>query len=482
MILEKLRRVHPREQLQRVIKSKRYKRSVNFIQKKPFTSFFTALGLFLLILILGSVISNLQKKEEAKVTPVKSVKSYTIGKTPTVTLQAQVQEKGVIKIIAQTPGIVDTIYASEGDIVTEGQWLISLSTNYQGGSAPALQAQLAGAQLKNTKDTYDLQKDIITKQRDLTNTSAKNTEQLRQISTKSLADTRSLIEENQDTLEDLSTQIDLIRQTDPNDITLPGLVAQKGQLESGLDQLRAAERTLDYQTNSDNPPTTLANTQKDITLKQLDLQEKALDLNKKVSGIQYHLALVQEGNMHPAAPFAGTVQRINVQVGQNVESGDVIATLTSSNINSTAILRVPAQIAHSISRVEPSTFLIKNKSYSLIPTYVSTVATDGQLYTVIYNFPDGAMVGTDGEYIPVTVPVGYSQTNGTTTFVPIDSIYESQNESTLYLLKEKKAIARKVILGDVYGEYVEVTQGLYDGDTVILDRNVVAGDSVTINK
>jgi hypothetical protein len=45
-------------------------------------------------------------------------------------------------------------------------------------------------------------------------------------------------------------------------------------------------------------------------------------------------------------------------------------------------------------------------------------------------------------------------------------------------MKNNKALARKVTLGDVYGEYVEVTQGLYDNDIVILDRNVVAGDSV----
>lgn len=479
MVSKKLRQVNLREKLSKVVKSKQYRRGVSLIQKKPFTSFFIALGLFLLILIVGSVMSSLGQKEKQKITPVKIVKTYTIGKTPTVTLQAQVKENGLVQIIAQTAGIVDTIHVSEGDTVRDGQWLMSLATNYQGGNAPALQAQLAGAVLKNNKESYDTQKEIIAKQKEITTTTSDNTEQLRQISIKSLQDTRNLISLNEEALDSLVGQIDTVKANNPDDPMLTGLLTQKLQIQSGLDQLQAAERSYDYQTNDTNPPTTLSNTQKDIALKQLDLQEKALDLNKKVSGIQYNLALVQEGVMHPSAPFAGTVARIHVQVGQNVSSGDVVATVVSSDVNTSAILRVPAQIAHSVSHVEPSIFTIKNKKYSVVPSYVSTVATDGQLYSIIYNFPDGSSIGTDGEYISVVVPVGYAQTSGITTFVPIDSVYESQNDSTLYLLKDKKALARKVTLGDVYGEYVEVTQGLHDDDIVILDRNVVAGDTVT---
>jgi len=481
MVLKKLQQINARKQVHKITKSQKYKKGVLFIQRKPFTSFFIAIGLFLLILVTNSVVNSLQKKDITLATPIKAVKTSTIGKTPTVALQAQVEENGIIKIIAQTAGIVDTIHVSEGDSVKEGEWLMSFSTNYQGGSAPALQAQLAGVVSKNNKETYDTQKEILAKQKDLTNASSDNTEQLRQISIKSLEDTRRLIALNEEALSSLSTQIDTTKANNPNDPMLTGLLAQRLQLQSGLDQLHAAERSYDYQTNDTKPPTTLTNTQKDITLKQLDLQEKALDLNKKMSSIQYNLALVQEGIMHPSAPFSGVVQRIMVQVGQDVSSGDIMAIIAGSDINTSAILRVPAQIAHSISRTEPSIFKVKGKSYSLIPSYVSTVATDGQLYSAIYNFPHGSSIGTDGEYIPVTVPVGYAKTGAMNIYVPIDSVYESQNESTLYLLQDKKSVARKIVLGDVYGEYVEVLEGLHDGDTIILDRNVVAGDKVESN-
>lgn len=459
--------------------SKRYKKTILFIQRKPFTSFFASLGLFLLILILGTVVSNLSKKEVKATTPTKAVEIYTIGKTPTVPLQAQVEKNGIVKIVAQTSGIVQTIHVHEGDAVKQGQTLVSLSSNYQGGNAPALQAQLAGAQLKNVYDTYGLQKDIISRQRDIATASAENTEQLRQISDKSLGDTRSLLDMNESMLDKLNTQI---QSTDPSDPAYTQLKAQQAQLQAGVNQLRSAVRSLEYQTNTTNPPTTLANTQKEIALKQLDVQEKALDLSKQVSRIQYNLALVQVGSMNPASPFSGTVQRITVHEGDNVNSGTVLAIIAGSNVTNTAVLRVPQQIAQSISRSEPSTFHINGKKISLVPSYVSTVATDGQLYSIIYTFPEGVTSLTDNQYIQVDAPIGYAATNGINPYVPIDSVYESQNEATVYLFQKGTAVARTITVGEVYGDFVSITDGLHDGDQIILNRNVVAGDKVTVTK
>ncbi len=476
---ERFRRLKISDTRDRIVNSKRYRRTVVFIKRKPFTSFFATLGVFLLILILGSVITNLNKKEVKTTTPVKAVTIYTIGNAPTVPLQAQIQKNGIIQVVAQGPGIVDKIYVSEGDSVNEGQTLVSLSTNYQGGSAPALQAQLAVAQLKNIKDTFGLQKDIISKQRDIATASAQNTEELRQISDKSLNDTRGLLDLNQSSLDQVNAALQTTPSSDPNYAALKG---QQAQLQAAVDQLRNTVRSLEYSTNTNNPPTLLSNTQKELTLKQLDVQEKALDLNKKVSGIQYSLALVQEGLMRPASPFAGTVQRVNVQVGENVNPGTVIATIASSNVTSTAILRAPQQIAESISRVEPTIFYIKNKKIAVVPTYVSVVATDGQLYSIIYNLPSGVAGLTDNEYIKADVPVGYAASDGANPFVPIDSVYESQNESTVYLLKNNKAIAQVVTIGDVYGDYVSVLSGLHDGDRLILNRNIIAGDTVKADK
>lgn len=481
--LSRLRKFSAKERLAKVTSSKRYRKTTTFIQRKPFTSFFLTLGLFLLILISGSVMASLSQKEVKPDPQVKEVGVYAIGKTPTVTLSAQVESKGVVKIVAQSGGIVQAVNVTDGQAVRQGQTLVSLSSNYQGGSAPALQAQLAGAQLRNIKETYDTQKSLIDNQRSVATASAENTNQLREISNKSLNDTRDLLSLNESLLTSLDDQIKQLELNDPTNTSLPTLRSQKAQLLSGVTQLRSSARSLEYQNNTNNPPTTLSNLQKEMTIKQLDLQEKALNLNKEVSKIQYNLALVQEGNMRPSAPFAGVVERVYVQVGQDVSAGDVIATLSNTTVNATAILRAPREIAQSISRIEASIFRINGKSIAATPTYVSSVATDGQLYSIIYSLPEEiAKTITDQQYLPVEVPVGYANTNSVIPFVPIDTVYESQNEATVYVVENKKAIARKVTVGALYGQYVEITSGLKNGDQVILDRNVVAGDSVKVAK
>lgn len=466
---------------QKILTSRLYRRGVEFIRQKPFTSFLTSLALLLAILIFGSVISKSEQKEITEEMPTKVVKIHTVGKTPTVTLQAQVEKNGIVNIVAQTSGIVQAIHLREGDSVKKGQSIVSLSTNYQGENALALQLQLASAQLKNSNETYTLQKDIISKQKDIATASAENAEQLRKISETSLAETRDLLTVNENLLTAVKEQINFLEQTNPTSPDLQSLRSQQVQLQASVNQLRSSLRSLEYQTDGSKPPTLLVNTQKEITLKQLEIQEKALDLNQAVSKIQYSLALVQESIMRPAAPFPGKVERIYVIKGQSVNPGTLIATIASANITSTVVLRAQKPIAQSISRVEPSTLYVGSETISLTPSYVSTVATDGQLYSIIYTLPDSiGRLTTKGEYIPVEVPVGYADTNDNIPYVPIDAVYESEDEASVFIVENMKAVKRRVTVGDVYGEYVQILSGLRLGDKVILNRNVIAGDKVKI--
>lgn len=471
--------IYKKELLKKIKGSKKYKYILTFIQKKPITSFVVTLIIFLLVLFISSQFSGQKLKDQTSEATPKKIKVFTVGKTPTITLQAQVKRNGIIEIVSQGAGIVSNIYVKEGESVYKGQTIISLSTNYQGGSAPALQAQLAAAQVDNINQTYTLQKDILSKQHDIATASAENTEQLRRISSKSLTDTKGLLDLNQSNLDQINSTLSSI---DPTDSSYSSLKAQQVQLQAAVDQLKSSVRSVEYSTDSSNPPTLLANTQKDLTIKQLDVQEKALDLNKKVSSIQYSLALVQQGLMNPSSPFKGTVQKINVQVGQNLSPGNVIAVISSSNITTAAVLRVPKQIADTISRIEPSRFRVDEKEFSLTPTYVSTVATDGELYTIIYDFPEGVTGLTQGEYIEVEVPVGYAASQGAVPYIPIDSIYQTQEEASVFLAKKNTVISRKVNLGDVYGDFVTVLSGLNDGDQVILNRNIIAGDKILLSE
>jgi multidrug efflux pump subunit AcrA (membrane-fusion protein) len=464
-----------------LIKSKNYKKIKIFLLKHPFTSFFITLSLLLLIIIIGNLLPNKQELKKEKPSLVKEVSVYKIGETPKIRLQAKIEKKGIVKIVALAPGIVSSILVTEGQNVSKGQTLVWLSSNYQGGRAQSLQSELARLQYQNIKDTLTNQKEIIQKQREIAEKTRENTEELRKISEQSLGSTKGLLDLNQQILNSLNEQIKQLEEANAPQENIFPLKVQKAQIESGFNQLLNNLRNLEYTTNKINPPANLADLQKDITLKQLDLQEKALELNKQVSGIQYNLALINESLMYPSAPFVGVVERVHVQIGQLVNPGTPLVTISSAQISANAVVNTPRNIALLVSKIEPSLLHLGKREISIIPSYISTVATEGQMYSVIYNLPKNLLDEIPEENsIPVDIPLNIPNIGNTNPFVPIDVVYQSQTESYVNIVKNGKAQTKKITLGNVYGEYVEVISGLTKDDQIILNRNIISGDKVKI--
>lgn len=465
--------------------SRRFSDTRNFLEKHPFASFFLSLGLLFGLIMLGSILSNLNKEEEKEQVVVKNVSIYTIGQPPKVTYQAQVEKAGIIQIVAQTGGIVQQINAKEGQQVTAGQTLVSLSTNYQGGNAQGLQSQLAQAQLRNVLDTYTTQRDLIGKQREIADQTSENANELRDIQSDSLDDIRGAIDTNNTILSSLRTNLERLESTNVGGVNDPLILQTRqgiSQVQGGLLQLNTSRESTEYQAGDENPPAYLANLQKDITKKQLDVQEKALELSKTSAQIQANLAGVNAALMYPASPCAGRVERIHVKAGQSVQPGTVIATIGGLNEQMTAEVLIPREIAMTLSRSEPSIITQGAKSIQAKPYYISEDATNGQLYSALYTIPEDTYTQfTDGEYIAIELPVGTSTTT-TIPFIPIDSVYQTQDATYVYVLNGNKVVNKKIALGTIFGKYAEVSGGLRNGDSIVLTRNVVAGEQVKVVK
>jgi multidrug efflux pump subunit AcrA (membrane-fusion protein) len=461
-----------------------YNRSAAFIKRRPMASFFLVLGLLLIILILGKIFEK-QPQEVTAQKMTKAVNVYSLGQGPQAAFQAKIEKSGVVKIMAQATGVVAHISVQEGDSVSKGQQLISLSTNYQGGNAQGVQSAIAQAQYKNALDTYGPQLDLISKQKDVATASAEQAQRTRDIAKDALNDTRGLIDTNQSQLDQINQQLNALKATNPTD---PDTIQQigtlqgtAGQLDASLAQLRNSARTADYQSSNANAPALLSNLQKDISIEQLDIQAKGITLNKEVSGLQADLAAISAALMYPASPFDGTVERINVREGQLVNPGAELATVVAPDGKTTAILLVPLAIARTIYTTESSSLLIHGQYVQVTPTHISSEATDGQLYAVVYEIPeDQAQYLTDGEYISVQVPIGAEPSKPGDPLIPIDAVYQNQENAFVLIYNNGKAETRIVNAGNVYGSYVEVTSGLKNDDKIILNRNVVAGDTVKI--
>jgi multidrug efflux pump subunit AcrA (membrane-fusion protein) len=456
------------------------------IQRRPLTNFYLALAVFVLLIVFSNILRTPPKTAESKSTDPKQVSLYYIGIVPKMTVQAQIEKSGVIKIVALSNGVVQKIYYREGDAISKGTTLINLSSNYQGGNTFSTQRQLAQNQYTATVDTFDLQKDLIQQQRNVATTSAQNAEALRGITGQSREDTRNLIDLNRNLLGNINASLDQLQNSPQADPTMiASLQGQKAQLLGALAQAEGSLAQADYQSNTDRPPAELSRLQEDLTLKQLTLQEKMLGVNKESARLQLQLAQITEALMYPSSPVSGVVQRIFVKEGDVVAPGAPLA-IISQNADEdpiTAVAYVPSDIASKVSRVESSILHIGDVSYEEYPYFTSSDAVQGNSYAVYYAIPDNfSSALTDKGYIDIEIPIGYANTTAAALYVPIDAVYQTSDAAYLFFNDKGRAKSRKVTLGQVYGTYVAVTSGLHDGDQVILTRNVIDGDKITITR
>lgn len=462
----------------------RLKSGASFIQRHPFMSFFIALGLLLGLIVIGNVVGQPQTKTESETITPKQVEVYSIGDSPKVTVQGRVEKGSVIRINAQMSGIASSINVKEGDKVKKGANLLQLSSTYEGGNQAAIQAQIAQKQYQIASETYPLQKEAIKKQRELAEKGAKNTDELRIISERSLEDTRSVQAQNNEILTTLNQNLETLLQNNTGSAADQAAILQARQLraqyQSSVSMLNNQVRSLEYQTDTDNPPTSLSEAQRDLALRQIDIQEKTLDISLDIAKLQRSLAYLATSLMHPTSPIEGTVESVLVTPFQQVNPGTPLFVISGNSGTTKVRVDVNREIANRVSAAEMSTLVIDQRKYEVLPYYVSTEATSGNMYTIYFVLSeDNTIDVSDGEYLDVTLPVGSAQTGTAVPFVPLDAVYQTQDSSFVYVTNGDKAEARTVTLGSVFGSYVVVEKGLQAHDTVILDRTIVDGDRVS---
>jgi len=460
-----------------------------FIDRRPLLSFFGLLIILFLLILLGNLLRQPPEVPQAAATEPKAVQVYASSQVPSMTFSAKVEKSGIVNIYAQTAGIVQSIRLQEGDRVQRGTNLLTLSTTYQGGNAASLSRQIAQKSYDFNAKNFELQKDIIAKQKELANQGNAQASELRSIGRQSLEDTRNLVTLNQDIIGQIDNQIEFLKLTNVggvNDAALLGALQGKAAAQGGLVQLQSGLRAAEFQSSDSSVAAQLSNTSRDATIKQLELQENSLSLAKDISKLNLKLARISESMMYPAAPGAGMIERIHVNIGQSISPGTLLATIKADKGENTALVFVTREVANRVSLTEPSQILIGDMSMDLYPRYISSEATQGNLYLVMYDIPaDSSELLTDTELLQIRIPVGSISVSDDKIMVPLDSVYQTQTQAYVTVLRQNDAdqdIARtiEVELGQVSGSYVQVASGLSAQDQVIISRNVQDGDLVKV--
>ncbi len=463
-------------------------KTLKFVDRRPMTSFFAVLVAVLVLIFVSNFINKPKPVTPEQLHPVKTVSTYSIGSAPKITVSAQTKKSGVIQVVALSGGVIDKINVQEGTQISQGDQLLAMSSNYNGENVATVNRQISATQYQGALATYPKQKETIQRQKELAEKTEDNSEEMRKITEASLEETRTLITRNENALKLVEQQINDFNQLVPNptfgdkqQYLLP-LRGQQAQLTASVNQARQILRTSEYNANDDKPPAEIAQLTKEIAKRQFDVQLKQLEVSLAVSGLQARLAQVNESLMFPTSPFNGTVQRVLVKEKQSVKVGDALFVLSQTVEDDpiTAVAYVSSDVAKRVSRIEPSTLHIGDKStYTSIPSFVSTEAVQGTLYAVYYPIPEQYSKDVVSEgFISIDMPIGMADTTMIATYVPLDAVYQTREKAYVFVVNGKKAQSRDVQLGQVYGDSVEIISGLKNGDQVILNRNIIAGDKI----
>jgi multidrug efflux pump subunit AcrA (membrane-fusion protein) len=454
-----------------------------FVDRKPLLSFFISLGVVIVLIFANNLFHKAQIVEE-KLAASKTVSVFRISSSPKVTVQAKIKKSGVIQISSQVSGIVNNLNVTEGSRVKKGSSLLNIASNYYGGSSVSLSRKIAQRQFESINSTYQNQVEIIQKQKELAQKSDDNSDQLRDITSKSNDETNSLIDLNQQILNSLDDQLKTLN-LDPatNKAAILSTQQLKLQYQSAINQAKSSLRSSQLLSSSDSPSSKISDLTREITTRQLEIQEKQLAIGKEISKLQLDLARVNEGAFYPVSPFAGVVQKVYVKPFENVSVGTPLLILSQNEADDpiSAVALVSKDIAQKISKLEPSLIHLNDKKIEVYPIFISTEAVAGSLYEVNYILAHSLNKDLVNEgYLSIEIPIGYPDTTSAIKFVPIDAIYQSPNSAYVFTIVNNHAKSIEVKLGDIYGRFVQIQSGLSGVDSIILDRNVIDGDVVQV--
>lgn len=455
------------------------------LRANPFIAIASSIGIFVLLIVIGSYFRQVKVDEVKVVPPIKKVTTFTIGESPRIKMFGEVEKTGVVTITSLAGGVVSKISVTEGQRITKGTTLMSLSSNYAGASAVLVQRQLAQKQKQLSEKTLEIQKDIISKQRDLADKSRDNSEELRKISEKSIEDTQSMITQNADLIKAIDSQIAYLESINvggSQTASILSLKGQKSQLNSGNLQLKNSLENLRYSTDTSKPPNALVQISKELTQRQLDLQLKSLEIGQEISSLQLSLAYIQESLMYPSSPFTAIVQKVWPKVGEAVNPGTPLVVLSQvyDEDPATVVVYVDQHTAESIGRGEPARMMISDHTVNVIPSYITVEPVRGQLFAVYLPVPDDLVpLAKSGSHIPVELPIGHAQTGTAMPYIPIEAVSQTQTGAFIYVINKKSSAEAKLVeLGPVIGSMVQVNKGLMTGDKIIINSNVLTGDAV----
>ncbi len=215
-----------------------------------------------------------------------------------------------------------------------------------------------------------------------------------------------------------------------------------------------------------------------IAQKQIDLQERANEFALDNAKLAHESAHAQVARYTIGAPFTGTLESQFVRIGDQVSAGTPLGVLRAQNTHDALIVAYVSKArAANIDLTGETYAMVGSKKAPLQITHIAKAPTRVGAYAVTFSVsPADTELFTDGGFIEIHLQLAGEVG---TQFVPLDSVRYSAEGPEIYIVKDGKAHAIPVELGEVVGSSVIVVSGIKGDDEVILDRAVSDGEIVT---
>lgn len=278
------------------------------------------------------------------------------------------------------------------------------------------------------------------------------------------------------------------------------LEVQKAALENAVAELEDAEISLKRQQELRKEN---VGTQADLDAAANRVKKAKAQVQSAKAGIAtqesaIRASLVQVENTIIRAPFDGTILNKNANVGEVITAlgaaaGSRGAVVTLADMTS---LQVEADVSESAIQkiqenqpVEISVSAISDKKYKGIVNKIIPTADRGKgTVQVKIRFEDIdervlPEMGAKVNFLKMNTVVNETE-NKPKLLIPQTAVQTNNGKKTVFVVKNETANEYTVTTGENFGEYIEITNGLTNGDVIILtpSDNVTQGKKVHIKQ
>lgn len=191
----------------------------------------------------------------------------------------------------------------------------------------------------------------------------------------------------------------------------------------------------------------------------------------------------QIANATIVAPLSGVITKKNLEEGEFVNPGTVIATIVDVSKLKATVMVSESDVykLKTGATVSISTDIYPDRKFKGTVRYISPVGDDAHNYPVEITLANDRSQIKAGTFIRVSFDI---QGSANTLQIPKIALVEGLKNPYVYVLNGNKAAVKKLVLGREIGENVEVLSGLNEGDEVISSGqiNLVEGSLVSVVK